>query len=119
MAEEIVSKILYPRNDLTAGYVRSILDYDPETGIFVWKHRPTHPKSWNTRYAGKVAGRKSKSKYLEIGIDGFLYISHRIAWLHFYGDYPREEIDHIDNNRQNNKICNLREATPQQNKKNL
>ena len=47
-------------SDLTADYVRSILDYDKETGIFVWRYRSDKALNWNARYAGKEAGAKPK-----------------------------------------------------------
>ncbi len=105
---------------LTQEYIKSILDYNPETGIFTWKWREfTNPRcnGWNTKYADKPAGRNSTKKRhsLEIGINGALYCSHRLAWLWMTGTWPKQEIDHRDNNPMNNKWENLREATHAQN----
>lgn len=105
--------------DLTAEEVRARLSYDPETGTFVWNPRPIlkpQHKSWNTRYAGRVAGcYKKHNLYVTINIDGRHYHAHRLAWLVVYGYWPESEIDHINCDRQNNKISEIREATKSQN----
>lgn len=104
-------------NDLTAKYVRSILDYNPGTGLFVWKFRSDVSKKWNTRYVGKAAGRISNG-YIGISINKKRYQAHRLAWLCMTGKWPEFEVDHRNTNRGNNKWNNLREATSSQNKGN-
>lgn len=107
------------RNDLTAEYVRSILDYDPETGEFRWKYRSDVGKAWNTRYSGKPAGFICKTHgRLVIVVGDTHYQGHRVAWLHHTGEWPGNEIDHIDGDPTNNRISNLRECTSAQNKMN-
>jgi hypothetical protein len=105
-------------NDLTAEYVRSILEYNPETGEFRWKWREGVSKRINARYAGTVAGDVTSDGYLRIGINASRYQAHRIAWLIVYGGWPPEQIDHIDCDRLNNRIANLRLATCQENMRN-
>jgi hypothetical protein len=101
--------------DLTADYVRSILDYDPETGIFRWKWRNDVAKqSWNTRYAGTVVG-SLRNGYIIAKINYRDYSAHRIAWLVTHGVWPPDELDHINGNKADNRISNLRLATRQQN----
>lgn len=107
-------------NMLTADMLRQLLDYDPATGIFTWLTKPgdeRYIRAWNTRHAGKRAGRDvpNKNGYLEIGIDYKLYLSHRLAWLYMTGEWPSDEIDHKDTNKSNNIWTNLREATGSQN----
>jgi hypothetical protein len=106
-------------NDLTADYVRSILDYDPETGVFKWKWREDVGSRWNTRYAGKAAGCVQRVGYVLISINDRLYKAHRLAWLFVYGEWPPEQIDHIDCDKLNNRIANLRLATMQENQRNV
>lgn len=121
MAEEIIPRKNTARNNLSAECVRSLLDYNPETGIFTWKYRPWltgKATAWNIRYAGSIAGRKGGHRRIEIAIERRLYIAPRIAWLYMTGEWPKEEIDHIDGNYINNKFKNLREATRFQNAKN-
>lgn len=105
--------------ELTKEYLRSVLDYDLITGIFVWKVRKDVPKSTNTRMAGKIAGTISKSNgYLVIRISGKLYLAHRLAFIYVLGYVP-EFVDHKDRNRTNCAWINLRPSTRQQNNINV
>lgn len=94
---------------LTAEYVKTLLDYDPETGIFVWK------VSRRKRLQGVKAGRISNKGYVQISIDDKRYSAHRLAWLVYYGEFPNGWLDHINRNKSDNRISNLRIATNQQN----
>jgi hypothetical protein len=86
-----------------------LLDYDPLTGVFVWRESKGRAKK------GSVAGSLRPDGYLKVVIDGQQYLLHRLAWFYVYGVWPSETVDHKDTNRQNNAIENLREATYQQN----
>lgn len=101
-----------PRN-LSAIRLRSILHYDPETGV--WTNLVS--RAPNAR-AGAIAGTITKDGYHQIGIDGKFYRSHRLAVLYMTGDWPSLDPDHKDGNRLNNKWSNLRPATPTQNQAN-
>jgi len=107
------------RNDLTAEYVREILDYDPVTGVFKWKWRDDVRKRDNSRYAGKAAGSVQPDGYVKITINKRLYRAHRLAWLFVYGEWPQKDLDHRDGDRANNRIANLRPATSQENNRNV
>lgn len=64
------------------------------------------------------AGAVNIQGYIHIGFDGKYYRAHRIAWFLHYGEQPPIILDHIDGNKTNNKISNLREATPNENQYN-
>lgn len=96
---------------LNAEQVRALLDYSPETGVLRWKRHMT-PRA----RAGTEAGVIQDGKYRRVGILGRYYMAHRLAWLIVYGRWPEVEIDHVNGNKADNRICNLREATPTQNR---
>jgi hypothetical protein len=106
------------KNDLTAEQVREVLDYDPETGALRWKERSDMRSQWNGRYAGKPAGGIRPDGYLTVCVNYRHMLAHRVAWLHFYGEYPPEHLDHINQCKTDNRIANLREATRSQNQRN-
>ena len=102
-----------PTNELTAEYLRSILHYDPATGIFTWK-----VGSANQVKAGNIAGSPTGLGYLRIRVQSRPHQAHRLAWLYVYGTWPEDQLDHINRNRSDNRIANLREVTNKQNQQN-
>ena len=97
---------------MTQGLAMSLWDYCPETGQLTWKISPARSVQ-----AGSVAGKPSFG-YVLIGYKGFLYMAHRLAWLYCHGAFPKKFLDHIDGDRANNRIANLREATSAENGQN-
>lgn len=97
--------------DVTQDRLKSLFNYERETGEFICK-------AWRggTARAGSVAGSLNKG-YLLITIDGKRYRAHRLAWLYVHGCMPKE-IDHINGNRSDNRIINLRNVTRSENSKN-
>lgn len=112
--EDALAKIVSACDrQLTAARVRSVLDYDQETGLFTWKY-PIN----NRIKVGDIAGYIAQG-YWRISVDGCTYLGHRLAWLYMTGEWPQHQIDHIDMKRSNNAWLNLREATHAQNHFNI
>lgn len=101
------------KRSITQSYLKQIIDYDPVTGLFRWKVRAS-----SRARAGSIAGYKSSDGYVIIGINKVSYRSHRLAWLYMNGSWPDEDIDHIDGDRANNAIINLRCASKSVNAQN-
>lgn len=94
--------------DLTAELLREYLHYDPDSGVFTWIRTPG--KKQNKAFLiGKPAGKTDTYGYRIIRILGRGYSAHRLAWLHVHGYWPEETVDHIDRDRANNRIANLRD----------
>lgn len=93
------------KDDLTAERVREVLDYDPLTGEFTWKVKPNQSVKVGTR-----AGTLTPNGYIRIKVDGWRFMEHRLVWLYVHGHWPTAEIDHINGERADNRISNLREA---------
>lgn len=87
-----------------------IIDYEHHIGNFIWKSRDN--TTFNTRFAGKTAGYlNSSSGYYIVTIYNRPYLAHRVAWYLYYGIDPANYLlDHIDENKANNAITNLRLA---------
>jgi hypothetical protein len=101
--------------ELTVEQLKDTLDYDADTGVFVWKIRPSKAVR-----AGDVAGCVEKRiGYITIGIAGRVYKAHRLAWLYVYGSWPKGLIDHINGNKADNRIDNLRDVFADGNSQNV
>lgn len=91
---------------MTQDELKSILHYEPETGVFTWIN------------SGLVANSICPLGYRRIKYKKKTYKQHRLAWLYMTGNMPKEFIDHINHIRHDNRWCNLREATNSQNQHN-
>lgn len=115
---------------LTQEMLRSLVDYNPTTGVMTWlargSHNDPHHKGhsiFNSKYAGKPVGTLSEGylitrfrvKSLDLAINTKV---HRLVWLYVYGEWPFE-IDHVNGDRCDNRLSNLREVDRRLNNKNL
>jgi len=119
--------------ELTAEIARELLTYNLDTGKLYWKERSEKKyyknykismKTWNARYAGKEAfttisyRETGKISGLHGGFFNKDFLAHRIAWLIYYGEWPKNQIDHINQDPTDNRIENLRDVTQVENLKN-
>ena len=92
--------------ELTHFKLKEILFYNPETGVFIRNDRR------NSNGSIDAYG------YLILKIKGVQYKAHRLAWLYVYGEMPSKNIDHINGNKLDNRISNLRDVPQSVNVKN-
>ena len=101
------------KNILTQERLKELLHYCPETGVFTWKQRVA-----NRIHIGDTAGCLDKCKtngYIRI----LRYRAHRLAFLYMEGEMPKNDVDHINRVRNDNRWCNLRHATHRMNMNNM
>ena len=94
---------------LSQNDLKSQLEYKKDFGLFISK------VTWGKRYIGKRLGCRHKNGYTTISIHGGVYMAHRLAWLYEYGVWPNGDIDHIDGNKTNNALYNLRNVSRSEN----
>lgn len=107
-------------------YLLECFEYNKEDGILYWKIRPLYHfknnkimKAMNSKLSGKIAGTLSSKGYINIALDKKHYMAHRIIWKLYYGIEPTALIDHINGNKDDNRIENLREVTHLENCRNI
>lgn len=100
---------------LSQDTLRAALAYDPDTGLFTRRQTSGRHGRWAV---GSVVGSLTGCGYLCTRVDGRLYQCHRLAWLYVYGELPKHDIDHINGDRLDNRIANLRDVTNAVNRQN-
>ena len=89
--------------------LRELLDYNPETGNFVWR------KTFFRMKEGVLAGTAHSNGYWSLRVERKPYLAHRVAWFFVNGEWPAGLIDHINGDRRDNRIANLRIANQSEN----
>ena len=123
-----LAKRVIRRRRLNISKIKELFDY--KDGNLIWRERPKEHfrgerawASWHSRFCGKPVGSFNREGYMTTTIIGVGtkkdFKIHRLIWVWHYGRWPKGEIDHIDHNRGNNKIENLREVSRKENAKNL
>ena len=95
-------------------YIRQVLEYNKETGKFMWKVRVNSKVP-----SGANAGTPQNNGYILITIKTKKHLAHRLAWFFENGEFPNGQIDHINGVRTDNRIVNLRVVTTSENQQNL
>lgn len=116
---------------VSASLLAECVTYNPETGAFVWRERPVahfpdgkptpeqRAAMWNGKYAGKPAFTSSCPRgYFRGAIRGKNLYAHRAAFALAHGRWPGGEIDHINRDKSDNRIENLREVSHRENRMN-
>ncbi len=98
---------------ITQAKLKERLFYDAESGEFIWLVARRKDR------LGKVAGANHSKGYRVICISGNYYFCHRLAWLYVHGKWPDGQIDHINANKSDNRISNLRDVSGSQNRQNI
>jgi len=101
--------------DITQEWLKENTFYDPDTGTFIWIKSPYHKSQLN----GKEIGWITVGGYRLTKIRGKEYQCHRLIWMYMYGEWPKDEIDHINGVCDDNRIINLRDVPHSENGKNL
>ncbi|MCK4710643.1 MAG: HNH endonuclease, partial [Gammaproteobacteria bacterium] len=97
---------------LTQEKVKELLDYNPQTGEFLWL------KHYRVNRVGTIAGCVTARGYLCVDIDNKQYLLHRLAFLYMNGEFPPDHVDHINRDRSDNKWCNIKPSTHTENMQN-
>jgi hypothetical protein len=98
---------------LTQQHLKKVLHYTPSSGEFTWKI-----KAARCIHIGSVAGALNYKGYIIISVDRKSYMAHRLAWFYIHGVWPTNQIDHINHDRADNRLSNLREVTQSENSQN-
>ena len=98
---------------ITAEQLRARFHYDPNTGSFV------RLVTCGGKIKNTIAGWTHNEGYIALRIDRVSYLAHRLAWLYVFGRWPIDQLDHINGNRSDNRIQNLRECSNAENCQNV
>ncbi|MDO9381848.1 MAG: HNH endonuclease [Hyphomicrobiaceae bacterium] len=100
---------------LTPERLREVVSYNSETGEFRWLQNSSPYAKRHPYSAGDVAGARHSNGYLAFWVDRKKYLAHRVAFFWVHGRWPSADLDHVNRDRTDNRIVNLREASRVQN----
>ena len=124
----LIGEYMYKSSNLpSVDFLRECFHYDLETGKLFWREdRPlSHfssrriQKTFNGQFAGKEAGTDNGKGYKRVSLKNKLVLVHKIIWAMTYDKWPEKQIDHIDHDRSNNRLENLREVSHKENHRNM
>ncbi len=99
--------------------LRQLLRYDPETGKLYWLPRPLDVR-FNTQFSGREAFTYTNAQGYKAGrIFDRGHTAHRVVWAIVHGEWPQGSIDHINQDRTDNRAANLRVVTHTENQRNM
>jgi hypothetical protein len=113
LTSELIGVQMAKRDLITQEFVKECFNYSPETGVLTRAKRTS-----NRVNVGDVSGYKNHHGYLMVQVGGVLCSVHRVAWMYVNGVWPSGHLDHINRDRTDNKISNLRDVTPAENQHN-
>ena len=99
--------------ELTHARLCELLHFQHEDGTFIWKI------SYKKTRVGRLAGHQHGAGYWSITIDKKQYLAHRLAWFYVFGEWPKLVLDHINRDRMDNRIKNLRSVSQKENLQNI
>lgn len=96
--------------------VKKLINYNKDTGVITWSNPNFYCRN---KKSGDIAGNSvAGGGYFKISLNGNTYSTHRIIWLYMTGSFPKEQIDHINGIKTDNRWVNLRECSPSENQQN-
>lgn len=98
---------------ITQNQIKEVLNYNPDNGIFTWL-----VSSAQRIKIGNIAGGLDKYGYIKIQLNCKTYKAHRLAFLYMTGEFPKNQVDHINHNRNDNRWENLRGVSKTENGQN-
>jgi hypothetical protein len=120
-----------PRREIEIETLKSVLAYNSDSGALVWKQRPRSMFKSDGSYrafCSRFAGRRAFTAVLHADTDnpyfvgnlfGQTFRAHRVVWALHYGEWPDQDIDHINGDTLDNRACNLRVVSHTDNMRNM